>query len=392
MASLPKDALRTFISGSLVTGISVATGIMVVRWLGPTGKGQLSGLELLRSTVSAFTGGLGAAVTYQFAKKGRTLTELALPLVQVIAGLSVIVWAGLSVWGAVRGISAAWIICMVAVPASLILALQTAFYTGLNRVRVLNYQTLGLAAGMMVAVVIAVQVLHKGTVGVIVAWALCLNAAAAVIGAQVLHPKYMKVAGSWHARLRELTSLGLRWTILGLMAFLTYRTDSILVAGLLGVASFGVYSVAVSAGELLFKISRSVATASVLKISSSPAPLAAELTAKAIRLSTVTVLGAAVGAFSIGPILIQQFYGPRFAGAGLPLRILIPGVVLFSSTGIFAQFFTYQLGRPVPTGAPGNRLLPWGSVAGRSDRSWFGSDSKIRPRGSGLGVNADLCD
>jgi O-antigen/teichoic acid export membrane protein len=130
------------------------------------------------------------------------------------------------------------------------------------------------------------------------------------------------------------------------LGMLNYRIDSLILIGLLGPAAFGVYSIAVAVGELHFMISRSVTTAVTRDIGAQDRAASAAIVARVVRTCTALVGAVALVAFAVGPTLIAVVYGSRFSGAGLPLRLLLPGIVAFATMGTFASFFHYQLGRP----------------------------------------------
>src|SRR6185437_10417433 len=46
------------------------------------------------------------------------------------------------------------------------------------------------------------------------------------------------------------------------------------------------------------------------------------------------------------PPLVHVVYGSLFHGAAVPLRLLLPGIAVFATSGTFAGYFVFQLGRP----------------------------------------------
>ena len=345
-SSVARDSLWTFVVNVLKMLGGLLMGIYVARWLGPAGKGLISGLDLMRGVISCLTAGFGASVTHLLTKKGQPLAVLIRPLGVVAAIVTVICWTALGLWAWRNGTAPSWVVSFAAVPAAVILSWQTALYTGLNRVKSLNYQTFALTAGTFASLIVARYMFHASTLGILVAWIIPWYIAAAYLVMQVVVSARHGPRMSLRAELHELAAVGLRWSVFPVMGFLIYRLDSLLVASLLGAAAFGIYSVAVGGSELLYMISRSTATASTFRVGSGSLALSGETTAKAIRVSALAVFVAAAVLFFAGPPLIHVIYGQRFDGAWLPLRILLPGIIAYSSAGIFASFFLYQLGRP----------------------------------------------
>jgi O-antigen/teichoic acid export membrane protein len=63
---------------------------------------------------------------------------------------------------------------------------------------------------------------------------------------------------------------------------------------------------------------------------------------------TVMLVGLLLGGvlFILAPQVIGILYGEAFLPAVTPLRLLVPGVILYSSSRILTQFYVGQLGRP----------------------------------------------
>jgi len=200
---------------------------------------------------------------------------------------------------------------------------------------------------LILALFVAVELLHGGVTGSLIAWAIPIYALAAYIVIYVVRLRQVETEDHVREDVKELIRFGSRSTLDGLLGFLNYRLDSLLIIAFLGAAGYGIYSVAVAGGEVLYMISRSVATASAHTIGSSDLREAALVTAKAVRTTIAVVLVLAAGLYVLAPALIGLLYGGGFIAAVLPLRIMLPGVVAFAPAGIFSAFFSYQVGRPM---------------------------------------------
>jgi hypothetical protein len=105
--------------------------------------------------------------------------------------------------------------------------------------------------------------------------------------------------------------------------------------------------VAVSAGEVLLRVSRSVAQAATHRIAGSERSIAAAMVAKANRASFAIIVAASAVAFIAAPWAVDVLYGMRFHQAGDAIRILLPGIAAVSCSGILGTYFTYQMSRPI---------------------------------------------
>jgi O-antigen/teichoic acid export membrane protein len=344
--SAGRDTIRTLLFNGVATLFGVVTGIIVAKALGPVGKGEFSGLSLLQNGIGSVTGGIGASITYHLTKEKRSLSDLVWPLLAIFAALSVGLPALLALWGLRFGFDPVVVVFAATAPATLIIAWQQGVYLGLNRVRSLNAQVLGFSIFMLIAVSAALAA-HFGVRGAMWAWSVCTYGAAIVV--VVRAAAALRGSGRWKfaEAMRSIFDYGVRSGVYGLLGFLNYRIDSLVLIAFLGAQGFGVYSVAVSAGELLFRVPRAVATATTYRIGAATFDESAATTAKAIRTSTAVVAACALPLFLLAPWLIGLLYGSRFADAAPALRILLPGIVLFVSAGLFSPFFAFQMGRPI---------------------------------------------
>jgi O-antigen/teichoic acid export membrane protein len=191
------------------------------------------------------------------------------------------------------------------------------------------------------------MVFRLGVLGAMWAWSVCVYGAAAVVVVRAASALYGSPEWDFRDGVRSIFAYGLRSAVNGVMGFLNYRIDSLVLIAFLGAAGFGVYSVAVSAGEILFRIPRAVATATTFRVGAATFEESAATTAKSIRTSVAVVAAFALPLFVLAPWLVEIFYGGRFADAAPALRILLPGIVLFVSAGLFSPFFAFQMGRPI---------------------------------------------
>ncbi len=344
--SAGRDTLRTLAFNGTAALVGIITGIVVAKSLGPVGKGQFSGLNLLQAGISAVTSGFGASITFYLTKEKRALVDLVRPLLAIFVVLSIALPTALLLWGWRFGMNPVILVFAATAPATLIVAWQQGIYLGLNRVTSLNTQVLGFAI-FLALTVSGAMILHLGVLGAMWAWSLCVYGAAAVVVIRAASALRGTPEWDFGDGVRSIIGYGLRSAINGVMGFLNYRIDSLVLIAFLGAAGFGVYSVAVSAGEILFRIPRAVATATTFRVGAATFEESAATTAKSIRTSIAVVTAFALPLFVLAPWLVELFYGSRFADAAPALRILLPGIVLFVSAGLFSPFFAFQMGRPI---------------------------------------------
>jgi O-antigen/teichoic acid export membrane protein len=130
------------------------------------------------------------------------------------------------------------------------------------------------------------------------------------------------------------------------VTFLALRVDVFIVGALLSPEALGLYTLAISTGEVMWQVSRAVIWSSSGRVATLPIAESAALTARIVRSLVAVQLAAGVVLFLAGPWLIAHVYGARFAASGGVLRLLLPGLVFYSADGMLSYFIGVRAGRP----------------------------------------------
>ncbi len=345
-ASAGMKAVETFGARLIISALSIATGILIARTLGPGGKGIASGVQTMVALPIAITGGAGAALTYLMTKERRTIGQIFPALTLTFFLTAALCLAGCAAYALLRGWSFAALALALAIPPSIVLSWQQSYYVAIERVRTFNVQSIALAF-FTLAGTAAVTVFHGGVQGVLGIWLAALYVFAAIIVIDMIRD-----GGRLHRRelglhVRDLLRTGGQSGLNAGLGLLNYRIDSLILIALLGLPIFGIYSIAVSIGEMLFMIARPINTAIGRELGVADKARAAEITAHVVRVGFALCVTCAIPLALFAPALVHLVYGSRFDGAALPLRLLLPGIIAFCSAGTFASFFIFQLGRPV---------------------------------------------
>ena len=341
-----RDSVRTFATGLLAGSFSILTGILIANVLGPLGKGEFSGVQLLYTAVLSITGGISSALTFYLTKGRRPLRSLLRSLSRIYVILCVVAWLLVLGWGALRGFSIGMRVFAVVVPACIIISWQPSIYVSFDRIKYLNILNVALAFITLAGTAITLLLWHTGVIGPLIAWSvgLYVTAAAVLVFAKSVVKQESVEPGPSDL---EILNFSGRASLNNIITFLNARIDSILVITFLGVSGFGIYSMATGIAEFLYSLSQAFATAIARPIGVSDFSVSATFTAKAVRLNTIAVAVVSLALFVLAPLLIGKIYGRPFLPAAAPLRILLIGVVIFSSVRMLNAFFTYQLGRPI---------------------------------------------
>lgn len=129
--------------------------------------------------------------------------------------------------------------------------------------------------------------------------------------------------------------------------FLNYRLDVFLVNYFSGRDAVGLYTLAVSLGQMIWLVSRAAATvllpnvAALQEAADANAQRTAQITRVAFGLSLASALALAVVAAPLVPLV----FGSAFHPSVTPLFWLLPGIVVFSAANVLASYFA-GIGKP----------------------------------------------
>ena len=132
----------------------------------------------------------------------------------------------------------------------------------------------------------------------------------------------------------------------GIVGFLNYRVDLVLVVSLDSREGAGIYSSAIAVAEALWLFSSAIAMASFARVAAVDRDEAARLTATGVRHTLLAVTVGGILTALLAPTAVEFLFGRDYRDAATPLRILCIGTALFAPQGLFANYFVNQLGRP----------------------------------------------
>lgn len=326
-----RDAALTFVALGLAIGGGVASGVVIARGLGPHGRGTFELVRTLTGVVAMSAGfGLGRAAVFLRPRdelNDRETFGVVCTSVVPATVLALVVGSVLSATGWLTlGRANVWLMCA-SIPVI------TFFYNGQATLQGLQREawfrrSLGLRDALFfVLVLVAVSVQATMRV-VLVAW-LAHWLASAIVMALLLYSRCglpALPAGRW----RRLGSVGMSQLLLGLIIQAHMRLDVIVLDVLRGPSALGHYAVAVGAAEPITYGGVAVAVALYPRSATSSATKAAGggvRTARSLRAVLAMTFAAATVLWIVGPRVLEALFGERFAAAGTPLRVLLPGIV-----------------------------------------------------------------
>lgn len=327
--------------------LAIILGIIVARSIGPAGKGLISYAGLFFALLTTFGDGIRNAILSECGKNGRPIATAYATSLRIL-GYMMIPCVCLLL-GVAMYVPAYRILAYVALalPFAIYAQIAIAVFMYENRIRTLIVQGAISSYGVPVVTIPAVLIWHCGVDGVLLIWALSSVAAAvySLISLGSLVPRF-DLRGDI-ATLQALWAYSIKATASSIADFLNLRIDVFIVGLVLDARMLGVYTLGIASGEMMWQISRPIVWTLIGKISTLAPEQSIALAAKIGRnvLYLQMMIGTALFVFS--PWLIHQIYGQAYDQAGTVIRILIPGLILYASHGVFAYFLAIKRGRPL---------------------------------------------
>jgi O-antigen/teichoic acid export membrane protein len=344
---LAREVFGLYGTNAVRVTLGALSGIITARMLGPHDRGVLALVYLLPATVSTLVKlGLAQAGVYSIRREAVAPERVVANAVIVsftLGGMSALVTVllrGPLLSTALRGVPQ-WAVLMT-LPLIPLLLFESYFFAvlqALGRFRLQNSRRfiggVFLLLGMFTGLVVFRGGLREAILVAVIAPA--VMDAWLLLGARRWLPFRLRL--DWPLLRRELR-FGLKSHVQVLAQHLHLRADVYLVAYFLDPAQVAFYVLATRLAELLLDVPESVGIVLYPRLASLDEPAMNALSAQACRRTVVvTGIGAALLAL-FGPLLIVLWYGPAYAPAGAPLRVIMLGAVMMSVSLLLTRSFT----------------------------------------------------
>ncbi len=343
----------TFATRVLMIVNSVVAGIIVARWLGAKGVGELAVINVAVTTIVQLGSfGLPSSNTYFIAQDQERFRSAAINSLIVALGIGSILAIALTVAAYGRP---AWFgnvspelirIAAISIPFQLIVLIGLNILLAVGKVKEFNLLDLIGQSFVLINAFFAVILLHRGLETLVT-----LNTAASIAVSLVVVLLLVLSARSlarsrWRADmalLRRMISYGLKFHISILAGAIMLRADLLVVNHFRGPEEAGVYSVASQFGLLLMLLPGVIATLLFPRVTAEQ-DARGETTCMVTRYTTLIMLFCCLAAVPFS-LLLPFIYGAAFTDATWLLLILLPGVYLMGLESVLVQHFN-ALGLP----------------------------------------------
>ena len=343
----------TFITRLLMIFNSVVAGIIIARWLGATGLGELAVINVAIATlVQLGSFGLPSSNTYFIAQDHDRLRAAAINSLIFALAVGATLAIGLSALASLRPdwfgfVSPELIrIAAISIPFQMISLIGLNILLAVGKVRAFNLLDLAGQSFVLINALLVLIILSRGLELLVT-----VNTVASVV-VSVLISVLLAVSASrltqsqWRADvslLRRMITYGLKFHVSILAGAIILRADLLVVNHYRGAAEAGVYSVASQFGLLLMLLPGVIATLLFPRVTAEQ-DARGETTCLVTRYTTLIMFVCCLVAAPFS-LLLPVLYGAAFSEATRLLLILLPGVYLLGLESVLVQHFN-ALGLP----------------------------------------------
>ncbi|HWP20341.1 MAG TPA: polysaccharide biosynthesis C-terminal domain-containing protein [Burkholderiaceae bacterium] len=346
--TLARGALSHLAARTASVGLGLLVLVAVARQ-GPQVQGAFSLLVATEALFAALLSGIGLAgarqVSHHREDASRWLGAALLLAFLCGAAGGVAFWAAGAGWFAGDASYAFLPLLAVAAPWLVLIPTVSGLCLGLGWMTPINLLTLGppvlTLAGLGCARAAGIA---WDAMTVMSIW-LAARAAVGVAGAGWAWWHFGARAPVWSAW-RPLAGFCTVVGLTNLVSWLNYRADLFIVERYTGLASAGVYSVAVSVAELLWFLSSSVTAAAYGRLGASQREEAIALAVRLMHLNLVVLLAAAPVLALLAAWALPAWLGADYRQAVPLLLVLLPGVWAYACASTLSAYYTNGLGRP----------------------------------------------
>ncbi len=344
------EASKLFIIQMITMAISFFPSILISRTIGPEMKGKYDLFNLLSSYIVEFgLLGFGSGLLYYQLSRKYALSKVHGTGIAFSLGMGgVLIMAGLfslHVWEQMlQGLPTKYMILAFALcPFSFYKLIFGNILIGMNKA-ILNY-SISLALGVFDFLFVSILFFSDNlNYSKLIILTTIETVIITIIGVVYLYNKSHGLSVDF-----KLLINALRYGIvlyIGVMAnSILFKIDTLFINYYKGNEAVGIYSVAVRWAEMLFLFDSAISTSSIYRISTVERKEARVVTAKTVRLQFAVSASMGVVMLLVAYPLIYLLYGKAYITATLPLIVLLPGIVSWSTGKIVSQFIVYKMGK-----------------------------------------------
>ena len=359
-----RDSFGVFGAQLLVTTLGVGTGVITARALGPHDRGLFQLLVLLPTTLANFAKlGIPQATIYFIRRRGASASRVAsnsVWMALVLGGaLALVAWGGRD-WLLASVLKDTPLVTLAPVLALIPVVVLQTYLLGVlqaeERFQEYNLQQVAPNVLGLVGMAAVLLWLRWGLIGAVLTQTMIV---AGMTGWLVwrVHRRAPLRATIDRPLAREMLGFGGKSYLQTLAATLHLRIDQYMIAFFLDPVQVGFYAVAVNLTNLLLKVPDATGTVLYPRLAASAERDMHAATSRVCRYTLFVTAALALGYALFGGLAVRLLFGPQFAEAIRPMRLMLPGIVMMSLYLILTRNFTSRNRQQVNIVAAGAALV-----------------------------------
>jgi O-antigen/teichoic acid export membrane protein len=344
-----RSGVHALFTSIIAVILAVVVNVIIARALGSAGKGSYD-LALTTAALLAIAVGfsLPVGITYVVARGRANLRPLAWQLTGMTLLFGVIAALFLFALRHTRFATSfiptdmgAWAIPLIVFSMMLTEAANywRAMLNGRQEIVQANRNDLLSRAGHVLLLLIAIVLLrHHASPAHFIVVNIVALILTNLIFLKTLHTALQPRPGA--SGLREITAYSFTCYLSNFTQFLNYRLDVFIVTYFAGLQALGLYTLAVSLGQMIWLISKAAATVLLPNVAALQDEVATNTrrTAQITRVAFgISLVGALLLALFAAPI-VPWLFGEEFRSSVTPLLCLLPGIAAFSAANVIASY------------------------------------------------------
>jgi enterobacterial common antigen flippase len=325
--------------------VSILTGVITARYLGPIGRGEFAAINLWPGFLSGIaTFGIPSALVYCFKRYPEDEQSLLSTSLIISSGIGLLVMIGGAIgipfWMSNYSpatISAAQAFMLMA-PLSLISFNFVAALEATNKFSIANHSRYLPQLFILLALVLLVMTKCLNPLTSSLAYAFPVIPMMAFMGFRLRRKIQFKRERFWLDS-RHLLGYGVRSYGIDLLGAMSLQISSALVVGLLSPAEMGFYAIALNISRLFGTLQGSVISVLLPRIAARTTQEVISVVGRATRLSMLILILVVSLVFAFCPFIIQTLYGRGFDQVTSVLRLLLIEVVIACAVWLLTQAF-----------------------------------------------------
>lgn len=347
-----KDIIGTFGSNLILIVVSMLSGMITARWLGPNDRGLLALINALPATIYMIVYlGLPQACVYYICKSTNksslgdvisnclifaSLFSFLIILATLIFGKYILI----TFYKDVKPLY--FFLAILCTPFMLLTSYYEGVLRGVEKFYILNIRNISLSFFTLLTTIFILIIFKYGLKGIVIAKfliALLDTLVILLIITKFVFPIRLKFNLDLA---KKMIKFGIKSHIQNLLIHLHLRIDVYILALFVMPYEIAYYDIAALIAELMLILPQSINQVILPKLTSLDTNSGILVSTKGSRTTFLITIFESLGIILLGKTFIKIIYGTPYIPSYIPLLLLLPGLTIYSINSILISYFTSQ--------------------------------------------------